>query len=82
MESWIPAAVSVLEGYFALGAVFSLLFVWRGVARIAPEGSEFTRGFKVVILPAAAALWPILAWRWSRGQLPPEETSAHRRASR
>ena len=50
--------------YAAVGAVFAVAFAWRGAARLDPAARGATWGFRVVILPAAAALWPWLLVRW------------------
>jgi hypothetical protein len=68
--------------YFAVGAAFAVAFVLRGAARIDPAARGATWGFRLAILPGAAALWPLLARRWARGTPPPEERNAHRDAVR
>jgi len=68
--------------YLAVGAVFAVAFVLRGAARIDPAARGASWGFRLAILPGAAALWPLLARRWARGTPPPEERNAHRDAAR
>jgi hypothetical protein len=71
-----------LAVYAALGLAFALCFVTLGVGRIDPSAKGASIGFRLLIVPGAAALWPLLAWRWLRGaQTPPVETNAHRRAA-
>ncbi|MEL6428551.1 MAG: hypothetical protein AAFZ87_15910 [Planctomycetota bacterium] len=67
--------------YVALGALFALAFVLRGVQRIDPDAAEGSWGFRVLILPGAALLWPYLALRWARGTPPPRERTPHKRAA-
>ncbi|MCP3957650.1 MAG: hypothetical protein GY719_07325 [bacterium] len=74
--------VSILAIYAVVGFVFAIVFVWRGVGRIDPAAAEGTWGFRLLIIPGAAALWPILARRWLRGEGPPEERNPHRNAAR
>jgi hypothetical protein len=52
--------------YLALGLVFGLAFVTRGITRVdaAAEGSGWR--FRLLVLPGVAALWPLLAVRWMR----------------
>ncbi|MGH7702390.1 MAG: hypothetical protein ACREMO_04815 [Gemmatimonadales bacterium] len=70
-------------GYLGVGAVFALLFVWRGVHRIDPVAEHASFGFRLMILPGAAALWPLLLRRWAAGGgAPPMERNAHRDATR
>lgn len=74
--------VNSLAVYAALGLLFALLFAARGAGRIDPSAKGAGLGFRLLIVPGAAALWPLLAWRWLRGaQEPPVENNAHRRAA-
>ena len=79
IATWLVNAVVV---YAAIGLVFAILFVWRGAGKIDPAAAEGTLGFRLLIIPGTAALWPILARRWVRGEGPPEECNAHRDAAR
>lgn len=69
----------LLGGYLAAGLAFALVFSWRGVRRIDPHAAQASRGFRLLVIPGAAALWPLLWCRWMRGSnAPPEEVTAHR----
>jgi hypothetical protein len=75
--------VGIVAAYMAAGAVFAAAFAIRGAARLDPAARGGTWGFRILILPGAAALWPLLALRWARGGgRPPEERNAHRDAAR
>ena len=50
--------------YALVGLVFALAFAVRGVGRIDPMAQSGSWGFRVLIIPASAALWPLLALRW------------------
>ncbi len=80
---WAEVLVAFLQGYLLLGLVFALAFVTRGVAKVDPaaQGGS-TWGFRLLILPASVALWPLLAWRWLRRAGPTTESNAHRDAAR
>jgi hypothetical protein len=67
--------------YIACGLVFAPLFAWRGVSRIDPAAKTAGLGFRLIILPGVAALWPVLLRRWLAGRLPPVERNAHRDAA-
>ena len=71
----------VLGLYVLAGLLFAVPFVLRGVNRIDPVARAGTWGFRLIILPGIVALWPLLARRWWRGQGPPREKNAHRRAA-
>ena len=76
----IAAMALILFGvYLACGLLFALPFAFLGVGRIDPHASHGTWGFRLLIIPGATALWPILLRRWVKGiRQPPEECSAHR----
>jgi hypothetical protein len=57
--------MAVLTLYFALGAAFALVFVTVGVQRLDPQAQGAGWGFRLLIFPGAAALWPLLALRWA-----------------
>ena len=79
IATWLVTALAVYAG---LGLLFAVAFVIRGVARIDPQAEGGSWGFRLAILPGVAALWPLLARRWARGQPPPEERNAHRDLAR
>lgn len=79
IAGWLVAAAGL---YAALGLLFAIAFVLRGAARIDPQAAGGSWGFRLAILPASAALWPLLAGRWLRGAPPPEERSPHRELAR
>jgi hypothetical protein len=64
LATWL---VSIFLIYLAMGALFALAFAWRGARSIDPAAAEATWGFRILILPGAAALWPFLLVRWLRG---------------
>lgn len=69
---WVWACVAV---YGALGLVFAVAFVLHGAARVdhAAKGSRWT--FRLMILPGATALWPLLLMKWVRADKGVEEHS-------
>lgn len=72
----------VLGIYFAVGLAVALPFVFRAAARLDPMAEKGTVGFRLAILPAALALWPLVLSRWIAGGPPPEERNAHRDRAR
>lgn len=55
-----------LAAYAPIGVAWGFAFVWRGVERIDPAARGGGWGFRLLIWPGAAALWPLLASRWLR----------------
>jgi len=80
----IPLAhvvVTLALAYLALGLLFGVLFVLRFVERCDPGAAGTGPGFRLLILPGVAALWPLLLARVLRGCTPPPvERSPHRDA--
>ena len=67
MSEWLAEILVALAGaYVAAGALFAVAFATWGVSRVDPVAREGTIGFRLIILPGAAALWPLLASRWMR----------------
>jgi len=52
--------VNLLGIYFLIGLLFSLWFVIRGAAKLDENAVEANWKLKLLWLPAAIALWPIL----------------------
>lgn len=77
------AIVWALFGWLGFGLVFGIAFVLFGVQRIDPAAEHGSWGFRILILPGVAALWPVLLLRWARGvHAPPAERNAHRSPAR
>jgi len=82
-ESIARGVLWLTAGYAGIGLVFALTFAALGAARIDPNARAASFGFRVVIVPGATALWPLLLRRWLRGDVePPLERNAHRDAAR
>jgi hypothetical protein len=80
----IVATFLILLGtYLACGLLFAIPFALVGAKRIDPHAAHGSWGFRLLIVPGAMALWPLLLRRWADGvQEPPEECNAHRRNPR
>lgn len=82
-ENVAATLVGLAGVYVAVGLVFGVAFVTRGVVRIDPGAHGASLGFRLVVLPGVVALWPLLASRWYGGsRTPPVEHNAHRSAAR
>jgi hypothetical protein len=55
-------------GYAAAGVVFATAFAFFGVQKMDPAAKGAPLGFRLLIMPGSAALWPLLLRRWMRAQ--------------
>ena len=53
--------------YAAMGLLFAGAFLTVGISRVDPVSKRSGIGFRLIILPGVAALWPMLLTRWIRG---------------
>ena len=53
-----------VEVYAVAGLMFSVAFVSFGVQRVDAAARGAGAGFRLLILPGAAALWPLLLRKW------------------
>ncbi len=56
----------VLAGYAAIGGLFAIAFVTGGISRLDPLTKGASVGFRMIIVPGAAALWPLPLTKWIR----------------
>ena len=55
----------LVEVYLALGLLFSIPFVIKGVTMIDPDGAKGTKwGFRMIIVPGTIIFWPVLLKKW------------------
>jgi len=77
-ESLVHLLVAGFYGYAIAGLVFALAFVTFGVNILDKQATGAGIGFRAIILPGVAALWPLLLYRWIRGSGVPAERTPHR----
>ena len=75
--------VGAFKIYWLVGLAFAAWFAWRGAGRLDPVAANGSWGFRLLVIPGAAALWPYLLVRIAAGgPAPPEERNAHRLQAR
>jgi len=63
--------VHALTGYVLAGVMFAVFFALRGAARLDPLARDGTWGFRLLLLPGAMMLWPVLGYRILRSRRAP-----------
>jgi hypothetical protein len=59
----IATTIAIAAGlYVAAGLVTSVAFVIAGVTKV--QSAPVTIGARILLLPGAAALWPLVISRW------------------
>ena len=66
MERAAEVLVAAAVVYATAGLLFAAVFVTFGVERMDASARGATRGFRLIIIPGVAALWPLLLARWIR----------------
>jgi hypothetical protein len=61
--SWILGIAAL---YLAVGTAFALPFAFRWSGRLDPVAAHGTIGFRLLIIPGAMLLWPLLLIRLRR----------------
>ena len=61
IAQWLVAALGV---YVAAGLLFGAAFVLRGIDFVDSAAHGAGAGFRLLVLPGAAALWPVLLRKW------------------
>jgi hypothetical protein len=69
MDTIATILFGVLVAYVAIGFIAALAFIAVGVVRVQP--APVTIGARVLLLPGATALWPLVLTRWFSAQRMP-----------
>ena len=62
----ISLLTTVFVIYLAIGVVFALPFSFVWVGRVDPSAATGTLGFRLLCIPGAALLWPLLLMKMRR----------------
>jgi hypothetical protein len=62
----IQALLLIVGVYLGVGLVFAAAFVTVGVSRVDHVAAKTSIGFRLLIVPGSAALWPVLLVKWQR----------------
>jgi hypothetical protein len=63
--------INLLGLYTGIGLLFAIAFLTVGIRQVDPDSKGSGVGFRLIILPGVAALWPVLFTRWvGKGRVP------------
>jgi hypothetical protein len=62
MDTFATILFGLLVAYFVIGFIAALVFIAVGVVRVQP--APVTIGARILLLPGATALWPLVLARW------------------
>jgi hypothetical protein len=61
--------VIALAVYGSAGVLFAAAFVTAGIRRVDPVAEHAPIGFRLIVIPGVAALWPLLLVRWAQTRI-------------
>jgi hypothetical protein len=64
MEKFIYIFIYAIQIYLLIGLLFTIVFLFKGLTKVDVNATGTKIGFKLLILPGAIALWPILLYKW------------------
>ena len=62
MDTIAAILLGLLVAYVAIGLIAGLAFVAAGVVRV--QAAPVTIGARILLMPGATALWPLVLARW------------------
>ena len=62
--------------YLALGVVFVISFLMKGLMKVDEGAHGSTMGFKIIIIPGVIVFWPVLLSKWMKGNMNHGDTKA------
>ena len=59
--------IGITAGYLGVGLLFAIPFALRWCGRLDPAAMAGSPGFRLLIIPGAVLLWPLLGFRLLTG---------------
>ena len=66
MTKIVEIVLLLAAAYFALGGVFAVVFLTKGLRQLDHATHDAGKVFRLLITPGIVALWPVLAMKWRR----------------
>ena len=64
--------------YLALGVLFVIPFLMKGLNKVDEGAHSSTIGFKIIIVPGVIVFWPVFLSKWRKSNLNHKGTKALR----
>ena len=71
----ISIILIVLAVYLAIGFLFAIPFVIKGIHKVDEGSHEGSIGFRIIIIPGTMVFWPLLLKKWIKANA--TETQKH-----
>jgi hypothetical protein len=63
----IEIILIIVSIYLALGVLFLIPFLVKGISKVDEGAPGSTIGFKIIIIPGVIVFWPFLLKKWMKG---------------
>lgn len=64
MENIVSIGINIVGIYLALGVLFSLAFMWKGLQKVDESTKDTSLFFKVLIFPGMIVFWVLFLKKW------------------
>lgn len=68
--------------YLALGVLFVIPFLMKGLNKIDEGANGSTIGFKIIIIPGVIVFWPVLLSKWMKKKTYPQRRQGYAKAGK
>jgi hypothetical protein len=62
----IEIILIIVAVYLALGVLFLIPFLIKGITKVDEGADGSTIGFKIIIIPGVIVFWPALLSKWTK----------------
>jgi hypothetical protein len=58
----------ILMAYLAMGVLFAIAFLAKGIHKVDDSAQGTGLGFKLILIPGIAVFWPVLLNKWRKAK--------------
>jgi len=66
MESFVIILLSIFGVYLALGVLFSIIYLWKGISKVDSKTEESGFFFKILLFPGMCFFWILFLMKWMK----------------